>query len=507
MSLARRNIVANLLAGIWITGLTLAITPLQVKLLGIEAYGLIGFIATLQIVFTMFDFGLSSTVTREIASDASPGSRDSNKLLQTATTVYWAFAVVVGVALAAASGFIASHWFKTSTLGPETVVHGLYAITFYLAARWPVALYSGVLSGLQRIDVLNVVKIATTSLRLVGGIIILLVRPDLSLFLCWTALNAAVEVCAYIAACRVAGNSLSLSFGFSASALKAVWGFSLSISAISMLALLISQLDRLLLSTMLPLDAFGYYVVAYNTASVVSLGISAVSSAMLPSFAAAHSQGGSEVLGRRYARANRVLLCLIGLAVFPLVFFGDVVLSIWLGQATSAGASRPLALLALGFWFSGALSNAYSVAIATGRPSLPLRLSAFSALPYAAGLYLLVRWWGSDGAALAWMLLNVAYVVFLVPVVHNELLPITTRRWFLDTLLPFALLGLASFGLPRLIVEQFHGTATAGMLLALFAGVLVYCVFGYTMLGRELQKELASALGFAQPRVSPHLPS
>ena len=68
MSLARRNIVANLVGGIWITALTLAITPLQVRLLGIEAYGLIGFIATLQIVFTMFDFGLSSTVTREIAS-------------------------------------------------------------------------------------------------------------------------------------------------------------------------------------------------------------------------------------------------------------------------------------------------------------------------------------------------------------------------------------------------------------------------------------------------------
>ena len=105
------------------------------------------------------------------------------------------------------------------------------------------------------------------------------------------------------------------------------------------------------------------------------------------------------------------------------------------------------------------------------------------------------------------MLLNVAYVVFLVPLVHSKLLPIRTRRWLLDTLLPFALLGLVSFGLPRLIVEQFHDTTTARMLMALIAGVLIYCIFGYLLLGRELQNQLAGSLGFAQRRVSPHLPS
>jgi O-antigen/teichoic acid export membrane protein len=507
MSLARRNIVANLVGGIWITALTLAITPLQVRLLGIEAYGLIGFIATLQIVFTMFDFGLSSTVTREIASDSSPGQRNSNHLLQTASTIYWVFAAVIGAALAAASGFISGHWFKTSTLELETVEHGLYAITLYLAARWPVALYSGVLSGLQRMDILNIVKIATTSLRQVGGIIILFVKPDLTTFLSWIALNAIIEVATFIVACRIAGGNLSLRLGFSTSALKAVWSFSLSMSAISILAMLLSQFDRLLLSAMLPLDAFGYYMVAYNTAAVVSLFISAVSSTMLPSFAAAYSQGGSEVLGRRYLRANQVLLCILGLAVFPLVFFGDVVLSVWLGEAASSGASRPLVFLVLGFWLSGVLSNAYSVAIATGHPSLPLRLSAYSALPYALGLYLLVRWWGNDGAALAWMLLNLAYVFFLVPVVHGKLLPVTTRRWFLATLLPFALLGLASFGLPRLFIEQFPSTTTAGILTALFAGTLIYCGCAYALLGRELQKQLASSVGFGQPRVAPHATS
>ena len=503
MSAIRRNIVSNLLGGLWITALTLVITPLQVNLLGIEAYGLIGFIATLQIVFTMFDLGLSSTVTRQIASDRSPGHRDSSDLLRTATTIYWGFAVIVGASLAALSGFIAGHWFKTYALSSADVEHGLYAITLFLAARWPVALYSGVLSGLQRMDVLNIVKTATSSLRLIGGICVLLMWPDLTLFLWWTAANAVVEVFAYIVVCRRTSALVSRHFGFSLSALKAVWGFSLSVSAISILALLISQFDRLMLSKMLSLNDLGYYTLAYNTASAISLVISAISSAMLPSFAAAHSQGVPGVLGRRYEQANRVLLFIIGLAVFPLVFFGDVVLTAWVGPAASAGASRSLALLAIGFWFSGALSNAYSLAVATGNPGLPLKLSALSALPYACGLYLLVLTHGIDGAALAWMLLNAAYIVILVPAVHRRLLSTTTRQWLLQAALPFAVLGVTAFALPRLAANHLGGTSAAGMLIALVVGIVAYGVAGYRLLGPNIQAELAALAGFKGKRATP----
>ena len=497
MSVIRRNIVSNLLGSVWITVLTLAITPLQVNLLGIEAYGLIGFIATLQIIFTMFDLGLSSTVTRQIAMDHSPGHQDSKDLLRTAMTIYWGFACVVGVILAASSEFIANHWFNTTALSAKNVEHCLYAITFYLAARWPVAFYSGVLMGLQRMDVLNIVKTATATLRLLGGIGVLLVWPDLTVFLWWTAFNAIVEVIAYVAVCRKTTGIASWRFGFSLAALKAVWGFSLSMSALSMLALLISQLDRLMLSKMLSLEDLGYYTLAYNTASTISLGISAVSSAMMPSFAAAHCQAASGVLSRRYDQANRVILFVVGLAAFPLIFFGDAILSAWVGPTASTGASRPLALLAMGFWLSAVLSNAYSVTIATGHPGMPLKLSALSAVPYAITLYFLVLTHGIDGAALAWLLLNLTYVIFLIPSVHRSLLMVSTRRWAVRTVLPFAMLGCASFALPRLALNYLSSVPhNAITLTALLVAVAAYAAWGYWLLGPNIRAEGAALLGF-----------
>ncbi len=495
MSAIKRNIIANLLAGSWITTLTLAITPLQINILGIEAYGLIGFIATLQIIFAVFDLGLSSTLTREIATDQSEDRVRSVDLIRTASTIYWSFGVVVGVGLGSASNFIASHWFNATELSVGDVEHGLYAITIYLAARWPVAMYVGVLTGLQRMDVLNVVKTSTTSLRLVGGIVVLLIWQDLQIFLWWTASNAFVEVIAYLAACRRTFPLMPWRFGLSLHVLKSIWAFSLSMSALSLIALFISQLDRLIVSKLLLMEDFGHYTLAYNTAAVASLGISAVSSAMVPSFAAAYGQASTNTLSLRYDRANRVILFVVGFVVLPLIFFGDLIISVWISPIAATGAVRPLALIAAGFWCSAVLSNAYSLSVASGNPGLPLRLSAISALPYAAVLYWMTRNCGVDGAALAWLLLNLAYVIVLVPVVHRKILKHSTRGWLVGTVLPFAIAGIGAFALPKHLSAHFFAASGATpALIALAISIGLYVLFGYRLLGPDIRTEIAALL-------------
>ena len=54
----RTNILANLIGNGWIALLTLVATPIQIHLLGVEAYGLVGLITVLQIVFATLDLGL-----------------------------------------------------------------------------------------------------------------------------------------------------------------------------------------------------------------------------------------------------------------------------------------------------------------------------------------------------------------------------------------------------------------------------------------------------------------
>lgn len=488
MTTLKRNIFANLAGGAWVAVLTLAITPLQVNLLGMEAYGVIGFIAVLQIAIGVLDLGLSSTITRELAGDHSSDRRRSQPLLRTAITFYWGLAVVIGLILFTSAGSIASAWFNPKSLDNAVLEQTIQVVAIFLGLRWPVALYSGVLAGVQRMDILNVVKVGVVSVRLLGGILVLLTWRDLGAFLAWTAFSALIEVLVYAVVCRQAVPAMIWRPGFSLPALRAVWGFSLSMSALAVLAMGITQIDRLLISKMLPLADLGYYSLAYHAATAISLILSAISTAMMPSFAAAHGADAWETLLRRYDNANRVTLFATGFVLFPLLFFGEPLLAVWVNPDAAAGAWRSLALLAGGFWMSAAVSNAFTVAVACRQVGLILKISALSAACYAPVLYWMIGVWGIDGAGGAWLLLNVSYVLVILPMVHRTILNIPAMPWFSGTLLPFALLGGSIFGIARLFVSHWPSGLWIE-LIGLVSAVLVYGGLGYFLLGAGIRAD------------------
>lgn len=489
-----RNVFANLIGGIWVAVLTLAIAPIQVYLLGVEAYGVIGFISTLQVVVGVLDLGLSSTLTREIAGDRTPDRRASRDLVRTSVTIYWALAALSGAAIVLLADPLAHRWFNPDTIDIDTLERALQVGAIYLASRWPVVLYTGVISGSQRMDVLNTVKIGAVTVRLVGGIIVLIVWPQLTFFLWWLGISSIIEVAAYLVAARRVMPDADWRPGLSLEALRTVWSFSLQMAALALLSMVLTQVDRLMISKMLPLKELGYYSLAYTAATGISLVISSVSTALMPSFAAAHEAGEREPMLVRYEAANRAMLFSTGLVLFSLAFFGRPLLSLWVSPAAATGAWVPLALLAGGFWFSAAVSNAYTSSIALRRPSGPLLISAATAVLYVPLMYGMVRTWGINGAAGAWLVLNACYVVTIIPFVHWKVLRIAVAPWFLTNLIPFACLGLLTFGLARALLALWGPSGIAAEVATLVAAAATYSLLGYTLLGETLKTGLQDIL-------------
>jgi O-antigen/teichoic acid export membrane protein len=283
--------------------------------------------------------------------------------------------------------------------------------------------------------------------------------------------------------------------GISWPALQRVWRFSFSMNALAILTVLIVQFDRLLISKLLTLDDLGTYTLAYTTAAVIPALISATSMAILPAFASAHGQGSGEMLVRQYYNASRFLLYVTGMAAGALLFFGKPLLSAWVNPVAGAAAAPALALLAIGYWGSAAVSNAYQVAIATGRPNIALKVSALTAAPYFLGLYGLVSGLGLEGAALAWLLLNAMYVVLLVPQVHHRILAIPVLPYFQRILLPFTLLVTCVFGACRCLgASATDGSSILRDLAWLAAATVIYAAAGVLLLGTESKLAIRSFL-------------
>ena len=492
MARLKSNIIFNFLGSAWLGILTLAVTPIQVHFLGVEAFGFVGLITILQVLLGSLDLGIAATVTKVVSSDHSRQRSESAGALNTASTVYWAIALLIAVLLWANSSRVAAFWLRSTHLESDTVALGIQIIAVYLGLRWPVAFYSGVISGLQRMDILNVVKASVNTLRLVGGVVVLFFLPNLLAFLVWFAISSAVELLVYAAVTYRMLPTLRLWPYFSLASFKDIWKYSVAMNLIALTALVLSQADRLAVTKLLSLEYLGYYSIAYNASIVISLVQSAINNASFPAFSHSFSSGQHADLLSRYNKASQLMGLVVALPCFALVFFGHEVLAVWINTKVADEAALTMAWLAAGFFFNAVVSNAYMAAVACGQPNLPLKVNLFALVVYLPALYWLTRLYGISGAAAAYAGLNAYYVFSLVPLVQARVIGQGFGVWLRENLLPFALVGVGAFGGAKIIALMMQPGWRTVATLAL--GVAVYAATAWFLLSVSLRSDLTGAL-------------
>lgn len=483
----KSNIIFNFLGSAWLGLLTLAVTPLQVHFLGVEAFGFVGLITILQVLLGSLDLGIAATVTKVVSSDHSVQRRDSAAALNTASSVYWAIALLIAILLWTNSGRVASFWLRNTQLDPATVTLGIQIIAVYLGLRWPVAFYSGVITGLQRMDALNIIKASVNTLRLLGGVVVLFFLPDLLAFLIWFAISSAVELLVYAVVTYRMLPTLRWWPYFSLASFKDIWKYSAAMNLIALTALVLSQADRLAVTRLLSLEALGYYAIAYNASIVISLIQSAINNASFPAFSHSFSSGQHAELLSRYNKTSQLMTLVVALPCFALVFFGHEVLTVWINVKVADEAAFTMAWLAVGFFFNAVVSNAYMAAVACGQPGLPLKVNLFALFAYLPALYWLVNSEGMSGAAIAYACLNAYYVFSLVPLVQARVMRQGFGIWLRENLLPFMLAGITAFGGAKILASMVSpGWLTV---LSIVLGLACYSVAAWFLLSASLRSD------------------
>jgi O-antigen/teichoic acid export membrane protein len=488
----KSNIIFNFLGSAWLGILTLAVTPIQVHFLGVEAFGFVGLITLLQVLLGSLDLGLAATVTKVVSADHSENRKESADALNTASTFYWGLAVVIALLLWLNAEKVATFLLRNTRLDAATVSLGIQIIAVYLGLRWPVAFYSGVISGLQRMDVLNILKAAVTTFRLVGGVVVLFFSPDLLSFLVWFAISSAVELSAYAIVTFRMLPALRLRPFFSVTSFKDIWKYSVAMNMIAVTALVLSQADRLAVTRMLSLENLGYYSIAYNASIAISLIQSAINSASFPAFSHSFSAGRHQDLLSRYGKASQLMGLVVGLPCFALVFFGHEVLTVWINAKVADEAAVTMAWLATGFFFNAVVSNAYMAAVACGQPQLPLKVNLVALLAYLPALYWLVHSFGISGAGAAYAALNAYYLFTLVPLVQARVVKQGFAQWLRQNFLPFVLIGAGAFGGAKLVALTIH--SGAGTLFALALGCVLYAAGMWFAVSASLREDLLGTL-------------
>jgi len=403
--------LANIGGRLWSAALSIIAVPIFVQVLGAEAFGLIGLFATLQALFAILDLGLSATVNREIAQNIALGKPDieSKNLLRTLEIPYWMLAVVLGLGVLLASGWIATHWVNVQQLSQGEVQLALAVMALSLAAQWPVSLYTGALLGMQAQVLQNAIFVVFATFRtLVALAVVVWISPTITAFVLVQAVANMGEV---LVTMLVAWNLLGRRSGerahFQTAVLRRIWRFALSVNMVGVLSMIGSSADRMVISKFLPLAQLGYYSIASTAAGALPLVGLSVATAAFPRFAAQSGIGDRTALRRDYHRATQAVACSTVGICLALVCFSTEILQVWT-QSTeiTQQATVALSLLALAYLVMAVLNPAYGLLVASGHVQVLLFANGISILIFVPAMIVLIPRWGIGAAAGIWLARN-----------------------------------------------------------------------------------------------------
>jgi O-antigen/teichoic acid export membrane protein len=435
MSQLRANIIANFAGGGWTALVQLAAIPMYIRFMGIESYGLVGFYITLIAILQILDFGLSPTMNREMArySVQHGKEQEARNFVRTLEACYWVIGLAAGLLVAASSHVIATHWLKAGALPIPVVRRSLLLMGGLATLQLPLSLYQGGLMGLQRQVLLNVIKIIMATLSGGGGVLVLwLYSPTITAFLCWQIGISALQVSLLMALLWRNLPEADPPPRFDLRLLRNVGSFAAGMSGITICTLLLTQMDKVILSKLLSLEFFGYYMLATVLSNGLTLLSTPVYNAVFPRFSALVATADAAGLKDLYHRSTQLMATLILPFAAVMAFFSFDILLVWTRNAEAArNASSVLRLLVVGTAINGLMTIPFALQLANGMTKLGLWISGILTIAVVPAIYLMANRYGAVGAAAVWAALNLTYMGVGLPLTHRYFLVGEGREWLL----------------------------------------------------------------------------
>lgn len=449
---------ANLAGSGWAAALGLAMVPLYLGLIGMEAYGLVGFFASLTTMLQVFDFGMSPTINRELArySVQPEKAGEARDFVRTLELAYWGLAIVLGLVVALLAPWIATHWLRATQLTVPTLETALLSMAAVTLLQWPISLYQGGLIGLQRQVLFNGLWIAFTTLRHVGALIVLSLYPSVITFFAWQALASALYVCALAVALWRCLPPAAATPRFLLARLISVGRFAAGVSAMTITALILTQFDKIVLSTVLDLTHFGYYTLANTIAGSLGMLVGPVFNVDFPRFAGLVQLERRAELNLAYHRSAQVIAALVLPVAMILVLFAEPIVLAWtqdpIVAANVAGIAR---ILTIGSALNTLMTAATALQLAYGWTRLSVVMNLVLIVVFLPLTVIIGQTYGGQGVAGIWVAINIIYMVVSIPLTHQRLMGGELFQWIrVDVGRAFVVCSaigiLSAFGIARL---------------------------------------------------------
>lgn len=447
------NVVAMISGNFWGAALSIFFVPVYLHIVGPEGYGLIGVLGTFQSFITLLDLGLSSSINRELARLSADPSRASEMpdLKRTLELPSWLIAAAVTFLLFAIAPIVGSYWLQPKDLSVSDVVASMVVIAGILGTQYVVNFYNGALFGLQRQTTFAIINVTISTVRTLGAALVLIyVSSTIVAFLLWQFVVSLAQLAWTILAVK---SSLPREpkGRFRREILRRVGRFAAGMTGVSVIGLVLTQTDKIILSKLIDLETFGYYILAVSLSTVfINTLAGSVNQAIYPSFARLQAQGDEKALAEMYHKSSEYVAVLLLPATVFVVLFSYEILTVWTRNATvAANAYLLLSLVVMGNTLQGMTYLAGSMQLAHGWTRLHFGIALTAMILIVPIMVLAVSRYGAEGGAVSWVLMSAFSFAAHFHFMHRKILIAEKWRWMRRAVVVPALVSIVVAGLGR----------------------------------------------------------
>lgn len=493
-----KNIIANFVGRFWSILSSFLFIPLYIRFLGFESYSIISFTLVIAGLMSILDGGLTATLSREFAR--SDNTHEGKiRIFKTLETTYF---IIIGfciVSVFCLSGVIANNWLILNAFNPHRVSLFLKIISFDIGFQLLLSFYLGGLLGLEKQVQANMYQMGWGILRNGLVIITLIFVPSLEIFFIWQSVSTIIfALLLHLSLNKAMTSRYEFNFQprIEKKIFKNIWRFAGGMLLISIVASLNTQMDKLAISKLLPIENLGYYTLAVSISMGIVVLVNPISIALLPRFTALYSSGEKDKACLLFHKVNLAVSILVFSIMTTMVFFSKELLWVWTGKMDLAlhaytfvppiaGAAAMLAILII----------PYNIAIANGYTKLNNILGLVSLFVTLPGYWIATKNYGAIGAAFVFCAVQTIIALIYLHIINTKFLNTnsTGKIYIKQILLPLALsliIGFAFSFIPSWAAQN----RTFTFIWIALAGIVTLLGTTFILVSKKDLKQLANLL-------------
>lgn len=478
-----RTIVRNLSANyVGVAGqivVAFMLTPFVIRSLGDEMYGVWTIIAALGAYLTLFDVGMVSAITKYIShGDKLHEKGHVTKVVSCAAVI----AVPITLFLFLVSPFTGRALMQIMNINEahyKIIVIATMLTTIEVGIFVFAGLFRGVILGLQRNDIENLIQLSVLALRAV------------CIYFVLSKGFGIVGMASVMMTCMLVGSIASFVFSrkllpdskITPSAIDRD-GVSMvrSFSGASFLSMVAGQLifysDSFVVGHFLGATAVTFYAVAWTLKEYTNQLMVATHRVFIPVFSNLSTGNKTELL-THFFRSNRYMFVISNLLCIGLFVLGDRFLAVWLGEKYAITSGTILMVLFIAQIIRGPQLISYALLQGIGKHKLYARLELVFAVLNLILSIILVQWLGLIGVAIGTAMTQMTFYGFISPYLVAREMDISIMTYVKETYgktgVPALALGILLLALKYFFhIDSFLELLSAGAISGLFYLVIVY---------------------------------